>query len=154
MIYIILALKAEAQAFIDKYKLDKSKKNDFITLIVSGMGTQNMYSATKKVVDMMGDDDKIVNVGICGASKEFKIGSLIDGFKTQIDCVDAEVCDESRCRVVDMESSGFFKATKDIENKYMFKVVSDNFEPQKVTKDKAKKLIFDNIDEIMKRVSL
>jgi hypothetical protein len=36
----------------------------------------------------------------------------------------------------------------------MFKVVSDNFEPHKVTKDMAKMLIFKKIDEIMKRVKI
>ncbi|NPA60238.1 MAG: hypothetical protein GXO30_07235 [Epsilonproteobacteria bacterium] len=154
MIYIILALKAEAQAFVDKYKLDKSKKNDFITLLVSGIGSQNMYNTTKKVLDAMDVDDKIVNVGICGASKEFAIGTLIDGFKIDIECVDAEVKKAGKYKVVDMESAGFLKATQNVKKRYMFKVVSDNFEPQKVTKEKAKKLIFDKIDEMMKRIGL
>jgi hypothetical protein len=51
-----------------------------------------------------------------------------------------------------MESAGFIKATKDIKNSYIFKIVSDYFEPEKVTKDKAKQLIFNKIDEIMKEI--
>jgi nucleoside phosphorylase len=152
MIYILVALKAEAQAFIDKYKLNKSKSNDNITLVVSGIGSKNMYASTKKVVDMMQEDDTILNVGICGASKEYAVGELIDGFETKIECVDEKVDEQSRCRVVDMESKGFLEASKNIKKRYMFKVVSDNFEPHKVTKDMAKMLIFHKIDDIMQRL--
>jgi len=150
MIYIILALKAEAQAFVDKYKL-KNYKDDKISIIISGMGRENMKTTTCQVLKNFTNDDKIVNVGICGANQKYNIGELIDGLKQKITCVDYEVNDE-RFEIVDMESDGFLEATKDIKNRYIFKIVSDHFKPQSVTKDKAKKLIFDNIDEIMRRV--
>ncbi|MCF6298220.1 MAG: hypothetical protein L3J08_09615, partial [Flavobacteriaceae bacterium] len=67
---MIFALKAEAQAFVDK-KLD-------VNIIISGIGSQNMYNATKKTLKLMNEDDIIVNVGICGASKKFHIGELLD----------------------------------------------------------------------------
>lgn len=144
MIYILVALKAEAQAFIDK-KIDAQ-------IIVSGMGSQNMQKATQVVVDKMNKDDKIVNVGICAASKNYKIGQLIDGFKEKIVCVDEAVDDKNRYNIVDMESAGFLEASLHVENRYIFKIVSDNFEPHTVTKDGAKKLIFNNIDKIMEKL--
>lgn len=152
MIYLVFALKAEAQAFIDK-KLD-------LDITISGIGSKNMYNATKKIVKLMDENDIIVNVGICGASKEFTIGELLyidmasRTTKTtfNLNCVDREVSQKDRYDVVDMESSGFIEATNIIKNRYMFKIVSDHFEPKSVTKDDAKKLIFNNIDEIMQRI--
>ena len=144
MIYILVALKAEAQAFIDK-KIDAQ-------IIISGMGSQNMQKATQVVVDKMNKDDKIVNVGICAANKNYKIGQLIDGLKEKISCVDEALNDKNRYNIVDMESAGFLEASLHVENKYIFKIVSDHFEPHTVTKDGAKKLIFDKIDEILNLV--
>jgi len=146
----MVALKAEAQAFVDKYKL-KNYKNENISVVITGMGKENMEISTCQVLKEMTQHDKIVNVGICGASKKYAIGELIDGCKTEICCIDYEA-DDGEFDIVDMESDGFFEATKGIKNRYMFKVVSDHFEPHKITKDLAKKLIFENIDEIMKRV--
>ena len=57
MKYIITALKIEAQAFVDKYKLGKSKYNDEISIIVSGLGSSNMFNTTAKIVALMNDDD-------------------------------------------------------------------------------------------------
>ena len=148
MLYIICALKSEAQAFVDKYKLPKSKQNNAINLITSGIGKEHMFIATQKVVQKMTQEDIIVNVGICGANKNYKIGQLIDGFKENLTCVDTQVQKSSIYELVDMESSGFIDATKGIKNRYIFKVVSDNFEPQIVTKELAKQLIFNKIDDI------
>ena len=144
MIYIIVALKAEAQAFIDK-KIDAK-------VIISGIGTENMYKSTMNVVQQMNEDDKLLNVGICGASKEYKIGQLIDAFKEELTCVDKAVSEANKYNIVDMESSGFIKASLHVEHRYMYKIVSDHFEPQTVTKDGAKKLIFDKIDAIMEKI--
>jgi len=149
MLYVLCALKPEAQAFIDKYKLDKSKKNENITLIISGVGRKNMFDAARKLVSSMDKDDIILNIGICGASHAYKVGELIDGFKTGLTCVDEAVNTKNIYEVVDMESSGFLEATKEVQNRYMYKIVSDNFEPQKVTKEKTKQLIFEKIDEVM-----
>jgi len=142
MIYIIVALKAEAQAFIDK----KMK------VAVSGVGEKNMFEATSKIVKIMKNDDVLVNVGICGASKNYNIGQLIDGFKENITCVNEAISDKHKYDIVDMESTGFIKASLHVEHRYMFKIVSDHFEPKTVTKDGAKKLIFNNIDEIMEKI--
>ena len=151
MKYIITALKIEAQAFVDRYKLGKSKSNDELSIIVSGLGSSNMFHATAKIVALMNDDDIILNIGICGASKEFEISELIkiDFEKNILTCVDEPVSSSNNYDAVDMESTGFIDATSSIKNRYMFKVVSDHFEPHVVTKDKTKKLIYDKIDEIM-----
>lgn len=111
-----------------------------------------MLQTTKDIIELMNEDDIILNVGICGASKKYKIGQLLDGLKEDLRCVDYEVSKNECYELVDMESSGFLEATKDLQNRYMFKVVSDHFEPQKVTKEATKSLIFNSIDEIMKKV--
>ncbi|MDA3909490.1 MAG: hypothetical protein PF437_10415 [Sulfurimonas sp.] len=148
MLYILCALKSEAQAFVDKYKLPKNRQNSHITLIVSGIGSENMFNATKNVVANMSANDTIINVGICGADKKFAIGELIDARDANLTCVESEISQHGSYELVDMESAGFIKATEDIENKYIFKVVSDHFEPHKVTKEKTKSLIFNVIDDI------
>ena len=150
MIYIMVALKAEAQAFVDKYKLQNYKNSD-ISVIISGIGSLNMKNSTLKVLKNFKKDDIIINVGICGASKKYKISQLLDAREHDITCIDYEANDE-RFEIVDMESSGFIDATKDIKNSFIFKVVSDHFQPHKVTKDKAKSLIFNHIENIMQKV--
>jgi len=150
MIYIIVALKAEAQAFVDKYKLKEYKNND-IQVAISGMGADAMMQTTTKVLKTFSQNDVIINVGICGASQNYTIGQLIDARDEKITCINYEATD-AKYDIVDMESSGFIDATKDVTNSFIFKVVSDHFEPKTVTKDMAKKLISNQIDEIMKRV--
>nr|WP_321266934.1 hypothetical protein [uncultured Sulfurimonas sp.] len=148
MLYIMCALKPEAQAFVDKYKLSKSKQNKEISVIITGIGSNNMFEATQNIVKTMHKNDTIINVGICGGAKEFAIGQLIDASKNNLTCVDKEVSKSGKFELVDMESSGFLRATKDIQKSYIFKVVSDYFEPHKVTKEKTKSLIFNVIDDI------
>ncbi len=148
MIYILVALKAEAQAFVDKYKLSKTKQNSKITIVISGIGSDNMLKTAKNIVEIMKKDDIIVNVGICGADKKFQIGQLIDGLKENLTCVNNEISEIGKYELVDMESEGFVEATNKIKNKHIFKVVSDHFEPHKVTKEKTKSLIFNVIDDI------
>lgn len=164
MIYILVALKAEAQAFVDKFKL-KNYKNENISVMVSGIGRENMKRATMEVLNNFKDNDIIANVGICGANLDYDIGQLIqidainyknqtytikkDAFVT-IECMDEEV-NNSRYEIVDMESYGFYDAiihSSTIKNILIFKVVSDHFEPRKVTKDGTKSLIFNAIDKL------
>ncbi|QOY52002.1 hypothetical protein [Candidatus Sulfurimonas baltica] len=175
MLYIIIALKPEAQAFVDKYKLTKTKLENFtlhvnenMTLIVSGVGVLNAKIATAKIIEKFkpNEDDIFLNIGICGANKKYKIGELVEIasviYKNEnfvinentlhvINCEDSEV-DRENFAIVDMESFGFYEATKEMKNIYMYKVVSDHFEPKQVTKEKTKLLIFNAIDEIMKKV--
>ena len=178
MIYIVVALKAEAQAFVDRYKLKKTKLenstlyfNDNIKLIVSSMGVMQARVATQTLINHFDitDADIYINAGICGADKSYEIGALIeicsifyndilykfDTTKKLITCSDTPVSD-SRYKIVDMESYGFYDAVLHnpaIKNFFIFKVVSDHFEPQKVTKESAKMLLFNQLDAINKLIN-
>jgi nucleoside phosphorylase len=152
MIYILVALKCEAQAFIEKFKLDSTKQNENISVVISGVGNLNMKNTASKIVSKMREDDLILNVGVCGASKNYSIGQLLDERDVELTSLDHEV-DYTKYEAVDMESAGFKEATKGVKNSYIFKVVSDHFEPKDVTKDLAKKLVYKRIDEIMEKVS-
>ena len=173
MIYIVAALKAEAQAFIDKYKLTKVKLanstifvNDNMTLIISNLGVTNARNATQTLINQFDitDDDIYLNIGICGATTSYEIGSLLEigslvydeiayEFKKErksITCVD-EAISENIYEIVDMESYGFYDAVVHnpaIKNFHILKVVSDHFEPERVTKDGTKKLIFNVLESI------
>jgi len=173
MIYVVVALKSEAQAFVDLYKLQKSKLNSYILfsndtfkLIVSGIGVENARLATQTLINHFDitDEDDYYNIGICGASLKYELGSLLqigsleykeilytyDATKAKIICVDEEVS-ENRFEIVDMESYGFYDAVVHnpaIQNFYIYKVVSDHFEPYIVTKEKTKTLIFQALKEI------
>lgn len=174
MLYIVVALKPEAQAFVDRYKLSKKKLSDFtvfynekMMLIVSGLGVKNATFATQTLINHydITDDDIYLNIGICGANKRYKIGDLLEigaikykqntssltnNSKKIITCLDEESTDEN-LEIVDMESFGFYDAvihSPAIKNFHILKVVSDNFQPQKVTKELTKSLIFNVIDDI------
>ena len=58
MLYVITALKPEAQAFVDKYKLLPSKlanyklfQNDKMIVIVSGLGVKSARLATQTLIN-------------------------------------------------------------------------------------------------------
>jgi len=173
LLYIVIALKAEAQAFVDRYKLKKSKlhhythySNDAMHLIISGMGVNNSREATQSLINEydMDDADIFLNVGICAADKSYEIGSLLEiGIihynemvytfnenAQEIYCIDTPASDDAY-KIADMESFGFYDAVLHnpaIKNFQIFKVVSDHFEPEKVSKELAKKLLFNKIDAI------
>jgi len=175
MIYIITALKPEAQAFIDRYKLTKSTLNGYaffynndIKLIISGIGIKASRRATQTLINYFDitDNDIFLNIGICGGDKIYEIGELVKigsilykeeiyeidkDIKNSLTCQDMEAVGNSNLSLVDMESFGFYDAvihSPAIKNFHIFKVISDYFEPQKVTKDTTKSLIFHKIDAI------
>ena len=172
--YIVTALKSEAQAFVDKYKLKQEKlshfkifSNDMMMLIVSGIGVQNAAHATQTLINHydITDEDIYLNIGICGARKNYDIGQLLEIgtiiYNTKsmplqstspihLNCLDKEAVDNTY-DVVDMESFGFYDAvihSPAIKKFHILKVVSDHFEPEQVTKEKTKSLIFNQIDAI------
>jgi len=173
MLYIVTALKPEAQAFVDYHKLKKSKLNNFtifnnqkIILIISGIGIEKSRLATQTLINHfdISDDDIYLNTGICGANKEHEVGKLLEigsleyaGFtytikdeKHHLICLNKEATTD-RYSLVDMESYGFYDAVihnPAIKNFHILKVVSDHFEPQKVTKEQTKSLLFNVIDDI------
>ena len=170
MIYIVTALKPEAQAFVEYFKLKKSKldsytlfSNETITLIISHIGVENSRRATQTLINHydISDLDTYFNIGICAASKRYEIGELIEcgsilykGIKYSfnkeyplISSLDQEA--ESQCyEIVDMESYGFYDAVVHnpaIKQFHILKVVSDHFEPKSVTKELTKSLLFNAI---------
>ncbi len=179
MLYIVCALKPEAQAFVDKYKLKAQKLDGYkiftsasIVLIVGGLGVDSTRKATQTLINHFDiiDDDIYLNIGICGANKEYRVSDLIEisdivyedisysitnkSAKT-IHCLNQEVSTDEY-EIVDMESYGFYDGvihSPAIKNFYIFKVVSDHFEPETVTKDKTKMLIFNAIDDIINAIT-
>ena len=176
MIYIVTALKPEAQAFVDKYRLQFSTlgsyklfSNDAMKVILSHIGTKNAMLATQALIDAydITDDDVYMNVGICGAEESHKIGELVEigeivhkkqsyivhsYLSSCITCVDQEIT-SAEYTIVDMESFGFYDAIRHstaIKNFHIYKVVSDHFEPETITKEFTKSLIFKNLEKIMK----
>ena len=173
MLYIVTALKPEAQAFVDKYKLKKNKlqnytlfQNENITLIISGIGAHSARLATQTLINNFDitDDDIYLNVGICAAPSTHNIGELIeigsvtyrntdylfDAEKQTLTCKDEEAATEQKT-IVDMESYGFYDAVihnPAIKKFHILKVVSDHFKPQTVTKENTKSLLFNVIDDI------
>lgn len=173
MLYIVVALKSEAQAFVDRYRLQKSKlqnlvfyENEDIRLIISGIGVKSAREATQTLINQFDitDEDRYLNIGICGASTSYKIGQSLeigsinyeditysfDIIKNEITCLDA-AAKETKHKIVDMESYGFYDAiihNPAIKNFSIIKVVSDHFEPQKVTKKNAKMLVFNALENI------
>jgi purine-nucleoside phosphorylase len=175
MLYIVVALKAEAQAFIDKYKLTKTTlktftlyENKTIKMIQSGLGVDNATNATQTLLnhyDVVEDRDIFINVGVCASDERYTIGELIEissiNYKDKlytlnqrnkelIKCIDTPSSD-IKDKLVDMESFGFYEplyyATA-VKHKYIFKIVSDHFQPQKLTKEGVKSLLFNQIDAI------
>ena len=80
MKYIVMALKSEVQALVERYKLHKSKLRDYtlfenekMRLIISGVGVKNAMRATQTLIDFydISDEDIYINLGICAASKEY-----------------------------------------------------------------------------------
>lgn len=169
MLYLVVALKAEAQAFVEKFKLKKSKLNSFtlyanqeMKLIISGMGVQNARVATQTLVNHFDvtDEDVYYNIGICGASNAYEIGEvlkigeiayenehyLFDANAKSIQCVDEAIYEKTHTshKIVDMESFGFYDAiihNPAIKRFSIIKIVSDHFEPESVTKDGVKGLL-------------
>lgn len=175
MLYIITALKPEAQAFIDKYRPVKGRcknflvyEGEFFRLLISGKGVVNMKKSVYALLEEYAPtkEDILINVGICAADKRheiggiLKIGKVVYGAKECI--LDADTRNIISCKdeeavfadteIADMESFGFCETTCGFKNRYMYKVVSDHFEPDKVTKEGTKMLIFNKIDDILKEI--
>jgi len=173
MIYIVTALKPEAQAFVDKYKLKKNRlqnytlfQNENIILIISGIGVDNARRATQTLINNFDitDDDTYLNVGICAAPSKYTIGELLeigsvtyrnttytfDTDKYTLTCKDEEASTKQET-IIDMESFGFYDAViynPAIKKFHILKVVSDHFKPETVTKESTKSLLFNVIDDI------
>ena len=149
MIYLFVALKIEASAIINYYKLKKISfnhfENDKIYLKICGVGERNFLSSLSLI--KTNKDDKIINFGICGAGNlSLKIGELINISKIQnsnknytlkksvnlknltLQSFANPINDDKNlnCDVVDMEAFCFFEFFKNYEcDIKIIKIVSD-----------------------------
>lgn len=172
MIYIITALKSEAQAFVERYKLQKTTLkhytlffNEDMKVIVSGIGVEHARLATQTLINHydITDDDRYINIGVCGANTSFSIGELLHvgaisyqeivyrfAAGVTLTCVDKEIS-EGSYEAVDMESYGFYDAVihnPAIKHFAIYKVVSDHFKPDTLSKDMVKSLLFKQLDKL------
>lgn len=173
MLYIVVALKSEAQAFVDFYELKKTKlrsytlfSNDILTLIISGVGTDNARLATQTLLNHydIEPEDVFLNVGVCAAPKKFSIGECLEigaisyhdknytfaPDKILLECSDS-ACFEQKNLPLDMESYGFYDAVTHnpaIQHFYIYKIVSDHFQPNLLTKDGIKALVRQHLDTL------
>ncbi|RUM67087.1 MAG: hypothetical protein DSZ06_02010 [Sulfurospirillum sp.] len=178
MIYVVVALMAEASFLIDKFSLKKSVSKPFaiyknydILMIVSGVGTINSAIATSFLLSNHPAPKKIINFGIAGSNSHIKVGEIkrvkkivdlcsnrvyhLHCGEASISTVPKEIDNPNKIKtdLVDMESSGFYLSAKKFidENKIeIYKIVSDHFEPDSLDRKKIETLIKTNINKIAK----
>jgi nucleoside phosphorylase len=151
--FFVCATKTEAQNIIDTYNLRKLQNKNFSifssfenTLIISGIGKINCALAVSHLANNFNiqEKDEIINFGICGSSK-YKIGTKLDigmiididdgkkyilnSSKETLHCSSKPILNEASYSAVDMESTGFYIASKKcFKNIQIQKIVSDNFD--------------------------
>ncbi|MCK9371624.1 MAG: hypothetical protein M0P91_00375 [Sulfuricurvum sp.] len=144
-------------------------KGDGILLLVTGIGRSNAMLALSALMGyrIPTKDDLLINIGICGAPDTYRLGEallihqIMDTDRsyypdilyphplreTGLMCVDTPV--SSPClSPVDMESGGIFQAASrflKLHQMAFIKIVSDHFEPHKVTKEGAIHLVKSHI---------
>jgi nucleoside phosphorylase len=184
MIYIILALSSEAKPLIHHYKLKAVKEsvislftNKDILLCITQMGFENVSLTIEKLCEYQKpqENDILINIGLCGAPSQYKIGSLLmidelryksqrqklslhvnHSFKTSPLTTVTKAQRNSFETPVDMEAFALFQsASKCITNERIFfiKIVSDHFEPETLNKNLAYGLINRQIKNISTLIS-
>lgn len=146
--------------------------NDAMIVLVCGLGKTNALMATSALLGhrIPSEGDVLLNVGICGAPETFSIGEtlLIHQItenerryypdilythhlrESSLVCVDTPQSEPSPLPV-DMESGGVFLAASKffkLHRMAFVKIVSDHFEPHRVTKDAVLALMKERIDTI------
>ena len=85
MLYITVALSAEARPLIDHFQLTRTYtlpyttfENEEVKLIVTGIGIENAMMATSALLGQFppSKTDILVNIGICAAPQSFEIGEV------------------------------------------------------------------------------
>lgn len=181
MIYIICALEIEARAIIEHFRLKKSSqfafvtyKNDEIVVAISGIGRDNAIIATSAICGFYAPkpSDIIINIGICGGGDEvgraFLIHKIIDRdrdyypdilfshalVESSIECVGSSI-ESPQNHLVDMESGGVFVAASrffKLHQIAFIKIISDNFNPQGVTKELVDNLMRQNLVPVLETI--
>lgn len=158
MILIHTALLCEAQIIIEKYKLIKINsfpkiyKNDTMIVVVGGVGRENTRFALEYIFEKY-EIKKGFNIGVAGCSdRRYEIGTLFctnQNLKSisfmKLQTVDFPQKEISTAKgLFDMEGEYFLQiAQKYLQNRdiYIFKIVSDYLDNEKLDKNFVKKLI-------------
>ncbi len=178
MIYIISALKAEANFLIEHFKLLKTDdkrfliyQNSDIKLIISGISKLNSAIATTYLLSksLPTKSDKVINIGLAGARSDINLGELFEVEKiindskvyhlktttklkkASISCLDhvATKGYNLKSDLVDMESFGFYKASKIFsKNIVILKVVSDHLSDKILSNQNIDQLFLKHIKSI------
>lgn len=147
-------------------------ENEEILLAVTQMGRDNAMIATAALLAyrIPDENDILLNVGICAAPTRYEIGSLLlihkithnnhsyypdmllshpfqESDLISVDTPQSEPLESP----VDMEAYAVFKTASrfmQLHQMLFIKIVSDHFEPEKVTKDDALELIAAKISQI------
>ena len=161
MTLIHTAFFNEAKPIIEHFKLQfitkepiKLYKNDSILLAISGMGEKTLHV---KEITQKYEISKAINIGIAGCKdKSIQIGELFCTNKklnnipfATLSCSKEPIDSPNKIKttLVDMESSYFLEATKDIEDRYIFKVVSDYLDINVPKKEFVWKIISKSIEK-------
>ena len=164
-ILFVTALSCEAQPIVEYFKLKKIEKNFFgndeFFVFMGGVGAklaQNLEQLLNKIIF-----DKIINLGVAGANdKSAQIGELfcvnheINGIKSAIlQTVSEPKMTENLCgdlTLFDMEGKYFLQTTMryiEGENVFIFKVVSDHLQSERLDKKFISDLIKPKIRKIV-----
>ena len=165
MILLHTALKCEAQALIEHYKLEKIKnefviyKKNNIVLTISGIGKNNTRKSLENIFSIY-KITKAINIGIVGCSnKKINKGSFFstNEYPKNIKKMNLITVKKSQTNntkkncLYDMEAKYFNNTcSKNINENYIyvFKVVSDWLDDTILPKDFVKQLIKQNIKRI------
>jgi len=186
MICIVTALHAEAQPIIENYHLKKSCEvsafeyfcGDALELIVCGVGKVRAAAATSFILKDRAHDGRLLalNIGVCGAKKDYPIGSLFLCNKltdysagrsfypdilfkhnlreAALHTFDRPLCGEppgEAIELADMEGSAFFQAASLFlgpHQIFSLKAVSDHFEISEIEIALVTELIRQRLPEI------
>lgn len=182
MLYFVIAHSAEAQPIIQFYKLKRVYKfsytmfeSDSVKLIISNIGIENGMMATSVLLGycIPTQNDLLINIGICASHYDIGTTLLIHKIthnnnsyfpdilfdhnlqENSLKTVD-EPATEISSEAVDMESYGIYKAASRFLKAHQMiflKIVSDNFQPESVTKNETKALISSSLDNLQDIIS-
>ncbi len=170
MLYFIIAHSAEAQPVIQHFKMQRVYKfsytmfeADNVRLIICNAGIDNAMMATSVLLAhyIPTNNDLLINIGICGAPGEIGTMLLVHKithnhhsyfpdilFKHDLQEISLKTVDMPSANIsdnaVDMEAYGIYKAASRFFKAHQMiflKIISDNFQPESITKETAKKLI-------------
>jgi len=173
----LTATLTEAIPLIERYNLNLFEKkpfnifkNDNTALIISKIGKVEASIAATYILQKF-KTLKIINIGICSSNEKsnlnqlFRIKSVIDysskkkialNPKTILKASKLITCDKPVRRdigypLIDMEAYGFVKASMkfiDMENIFVYKIVSDILKPEIPQKIEIQELILKHIQKI------